>query len=749
MWGFWIASAVTMLMVIAYLIGPRFLVDLENKSLDFRFLIRGEVQPSGDINIIAIDERSIAEFGRWPWSRDLMANLITKLAAAEVKVIGIGITYSEPEITDRMKTITDIRAEVESIAPEKTELLEALDEKQREASTDARFARAIGEAGNVIMAIAPVIRGTHGQPGIDSTSGPTPSDTPHATPFDIGKYAFTLVKNSSLVEAFDPIEASDILPPLPVLMEQAAGLGHVYALQDRDGLLRYGVLTIQYNDDYFPSLPLVVAQTALGIPWDHMVLRLAESVILDDITIPTDEQGRMLLFHYGKEATFTHYSAAAVLNDELPPGTLENKIIFIGATAIGAYDLWSTPFDSNVAGTDINATIAENIIHGQMLTRNERTKTLDVLAIIIGGLLVGLIVPNVRGLYGTGAVIGLLAWYTFLAQYLFVTQGMWISLVVPLNTILFCYIALTVLSYMTEERRAKEVRAMFSSFVNPRIVEELIKHPDAARLGGFRREVTLLFSDIRGFTTFSEKHRDEPENIVVQLNEYLQAMTEEVFRSDGTLDKFVGDAIMVFWGAPIEQPNHAELGVRCALAMRKRLNRLNMKWIAEGKEPFAIGIGLHTGDAIVGNMGAKGLKMDYTAIGDTVNLAARLEGTTKEYGTHMIISEETNRLAGADFATRELDYIAVKGKEKPVTAFDVMGEAKDVSASQVKLRDAFQLALKAYRNKDWDEADTQLDTCLSLNENDGPARTFRDRIQALREAPPPENWDGVWQMTEK
>ena len=226
-------------------------------------------------------------------------------------------------------------------------------------------------------------------------------------------------------------------------------------------------------------------------------------------------------------------------------------------------------------------------------------------------------------------------------------------------------------------------------------------------------------------------------------------MTEEVFRSDGTLDKFVGDAIMVFWGAPIEQPNHAELGVRCALAMRKRLMELNEKWAAEGKEPFAIGIGLHTGAAVVGNMGAKGLKMDYTAIGDTVNLAARLEGTTKEYGTHVIISEETNRLAGADFATRELDNIAVKGKNKPVTVFDVMGEANGLSKSQLQLRDTFGLALSAYRSKDWDEADKQLTVCLSLNEDDGPAQTFRDRIQPLRESPPPEHWDGVWRMTKK
>mgnify|MGYP001284641639 CR=1 FL=1 len=752
MWGGWVVVGVTALMIFFYLFGPRFLVDLENKSLDFRFLARGEIQPSNDIVIIAIDERSISEFGRWPWSRDLMATLVNKLNSSGVRVIGIDIIYSEPEITDRMKTIATLRTEVESIQSDaymKTAFLDILDEKQSEASADAKFVRAIGEAGNVVMAVAPVIRRGSSQDGLNFISRLKLSDTKFSTSFNVGKYVFNLVKNSSLDTVFDPIEVEDILPPLPELLEQAIGLGHVYALQDRDGIIRYGILTVRYKDDYFPSFPLVVAQTFLGIPWDRMVLRLAESVSLGDITVPTDERGRMLLHHYGQSSTFTHYSAAAVLSDELPPGTLEDKIVLVGTTAMGAYDLRSNPFDPNVSGAEINATVVENIIHGQMLNRNERTKTFDVLAIIIGGLFTGLIILNLRGLHGTGAVVVLLLGYVFFVQYLFATHGVWISLVAPLTTILFCYVALTVLSYMTEERRAREIRSMFSSFVNPRIVEELIQNPDAARLGGFRRDVTLLFADIRGFTSFSEKHRDDPENVVIQLNEYLQAMTEEVFRFDGTLDKFVGDAVMVFWGAPIKQPNHAELGLKCALAMGKRLKILNERWEREGREIFTIGIGLHSGSAVVGNMGSKGLKMDYTAIGDTVNLAARLEGATKEYNTCVILSEVTNFCMGEGFITRELDYISLKGKENPVRVFDLMGEAKDASMLQVKLREAFQSVLKAYRNKDWDEAETQLNICLSLNESDGPALTFRDRIQLLRETPPQENWDGVWRMAKK
>jgi adenylate cyclase len=268
------------------------------------------------------------------------------------------------------------------------------------------------------------------------------------------------------------------------------------------------------------------------------------------------------------------------------------------------------------------------------------------------------------------------------AQYLFVAHGLWIDVVHPMLTILVVFTAVMVLRFMTEERQAKEIRTMFSSYVSPRIVEELIKDPAKATLGGQRKELTMLFSDVAGFATFSEKH--SAEEVVAQLNEYLGAMTEIIFRWNGTLDKFVGDAIVVFWGAPLEQPNHVELAVKCALHMRKRLEELQEKWRAEGKVPFENGIGINTGHAVVGNIGAEGKKMDYTMIGDHVNLAARAEGLTRKFGSPIVITEYTaerlKRLMGTEetednfgrirhIDLRKLGSVRVKGKDQPVVVY--------------------------------------------------------------------------------
>src|SRR5437870_10104656 len=287
-----------------------------------------------------------------------------------------------------------------------------------------------------------------------------------------------------------------------------------------------------------------------------------------------------------------------------------------------------------------------------------------------------------RALQGTALAVSAIVGYIVLAQYLFVAHGLWIGAVYPLLTGGLVFTSITVLKFMTEEKQAKEIRTMFSSYVSPRIVSELIKDPEKARLGGHRRELTMLFSDVVGFTTFSEQHTAE--EVVTQLNEYLGAITDVVFQWNGTLDKFVGDAVVVFWGAPLDQPDHAELAVKCALHMRKRLEELQAKWRAEGKVPLDNGIGINTGEAVVGNIGAEGKKMDYTMIGDHVNLAARVQELTREFGCSLVISEETaarlrdligkherydNRGHLGHVSLRKLPPVKVKGKVQPVVVY--------------------------------------------------------------------------------
>jgi adenylate cyclase len=267
--------------------------------------------------------------------------------------------------------------------------------------------------------------------------------------------------------------------------------------------------------------------------------------------------------------------------------------------------------------------------------------------------------------------LALFGGYLGVVYYLFAAKGLWFNLVYPASALFFGYIGQTAYRFFMEERRARDIRRMFSSYVSKRIVDELIRDPSKAKLGGDRKEITVLFSDIRGFTSFSEKL--QPEEVVSLLNEYLGAMTEIVFEHEGTLDKFVGDAIVALWGAPIGQPDHAERGVRCALAMIDRLKKLQDKWKAEGKHVIDIGIGINTGEMVVGNIGAPGKKMDYTVIGDNVNLGARLEGLTRQYNNHIIISEYTYAKVKDAVQAKELGTVTVKGKQKPVVVYDVTG----------------------------------------------------------------------------
>jgi adenylate cyclase len=351
----------------------------------------------------------------------------------------------------------------------------------------------------------------------------------------------------------------------------------------------------------------------------------------------------------------------------------------VGTTALGTYDQKATPYSANFPGVEKNATVVANILDQRFLEKSLWAGPVDKATIVLFGVGLGVILPRLRALTGSAVAAGTLVGFVIVAQYLFVRHGIWLDMAYPLLTILLVFMANTVLKFSTEERQAKEIRAMFSSYVSPRIVEELIKDPDKARLGGQRKECTLLFCDLIGFTSFSAER--PAEEVVQMLNEYLGAMTEVVFRWNGTLDKFVGDSIVAFWGAPLDQPNHVELATRCALHMRARLNQLWEKWQAEGKALLDNGIGLNTGEVVVGNMGAEGKKMDYTVIGDHVNLAARVEGLTRQLQVPIVITEyAVDRLRPylspsegkptlGHLEYRKIGAVKVKGRPLPVVVY--------------------------------------------------------------------------------
>ena len=669
-----VAILVTAVMLIVFWFDP--LARFEDASLDIRFLLRGPRPAGEEVKLVLIDEPSIRELGRWPWSRDKQAQLVTAIADDGAKVIGIDVIFSEPEVTEYLHALREVRdaADAEAASPRLRNLLAR---RIDAADTDSQFAHALARAGNVVLALPLLIPE-------DSSRQYTPQFV--QAPSYIKKAEFMLIRDSRNGEDLAPYRAIDSVPPLKAFADSAISLGHVFTVPERDGVTRYEYLALRYGSgqDYFPSLGLEVARLYLGVPRDRMSITLGDGVRLGQIFIPLDQKARMLIDYAGREQSIPHISATDVWHKRFPPGSFKGKAVLIGTSALGTYDQKATPFSANFPGVEKNATVAENILHQRFVMKSIWMGPLDFGLILLAGLGLGTTVMRMRALQAAALSLTLILGYIVAVQILFLTYGIWIGVVYPVLTALLVFVAVTVLKFMTEEKQAQEVRTMFSSYVSPRIVNELIKDPKKARLGGQRKELTMLFSDIVGFTSFSEQRTAE--EVVAQLNEYLGAMAEVVFRWNGTLDKFVGDAIVVFWGAPLDQPDHAELAVKCALHMRQRLEELHKKWLAEGKYPLDMGIGINSGEVLVGNMGAEGRKMDYTMIGDQVNLASRVEGLTRKFKAPIVITEHTLKhiqplLAAEDteankgrlgpLLIRGFGVVLVKGREKHVLAYAV------------------------------------------------------------------------------
>ena len=639
--GFGLAVGITICMLLLRLM-PDLFYRLEATALDARFKARGERSPGDEIVLVVIDEKSLKEVGRWPWPRAIQARLTEAISAARPRVIGLDIIYSEPDPADR------------------------------------QLGKSFRDTGNVVLAF-PFFVAEKSSALPPDVAGPAA-----AIPEFVRKSQFMVIRQAGSDVALTPYRAFDIQFPPSALTAQAAAAGHVYYIPDRDGITRYEYLAVQYGEagEIYPSFALEMARVYLNIPKEQVSLVLGEAVSLGSEVIPTDQKGRMLIDYVGPELSFKYVSATDVLHHRVPGEIFRDKAVFVGTAAFGAYDQKASPFSANVSGTEKNATVVENIIHGRVLKRPLWAGLLDVGMIVLCGLGLGLLLPHLGGLWGTIATSATVIGYALFTQYAFVAQNLWIDVVYPTLTILLTFVAITVLREFVEEKQAKEIRAMFSSYVSPQVVEELIRDPRKATVSGEWKELTMLFCDLVGFTSFGERH--SAEEVVAQLNEYLSAMTDVVFYWQGTLDKFIGDGLVAFWGAPLGQPDHVELGVKCALHMRRRFTELQNKWRAEGKHSFDCGIGLNTGMAIVGNIGAEGKKLDYTMIGDEVNLASRVQQLTRAHGCSLIVTRSTaeglKRLADAPegpgnrghvghIALRWLESAVVKGKARPVDVY--------------------------------------------------------------------------------
>jgi adenylate cyclase len=540
----------------------------------------------------------------------------------------------------------------------------------------------------------------------------------------------------------------DVEIPIPALTETAKGVGYVNAEPDADGVIRSVPLFLHYHGHTYPHLGLRLAMDKLGISPQQVSILPGKYVELGSRRLPIDQDGRMLIRYAGNSLKFKYLSFVDAFlgqtQDGRPLDFLKDKVVLVGVTAPGLADLKAVPFSQTFPGVEIYANIIHSILADQFTQRSPWWLTL---AIILGiGLLAGFLAMVFKPRSSWVAAVVLLVAYFAVSYYLMKDRGLAIEVVRPFGAVFFTLLGCMTYRYVTEERHANEVRGMFGTYMSPALVAQLIEKPDMLKLGGDQKEITVFFSDVQGFTTISEGLH--PGELVSLLNEYLTAMTDIILDYGGFVDKYEGDAIMAFWGAPVDEPEHAVRCCQCILDMRKKLAELNASLQARGKPQLFTRFGINTGTVIVGNMGSDE-RFAYTAMGDTVNQAARFEPANKEYGTYCMIGEATYEKVNGEMEARELDLLQVKGKTKGVRVFELLARKGELDPARQELLTLYNDGLQAYKERRWAEGMKAFQAALGLDPADGPSKTYLARCQAYQANPPPPDWDGAFVMKTK
>ena len=731
----------TFLIVVVFFIGPSFLEVVELKTLDLRFKSRGFMQANDAIALAVIDEKSLDEEGRWPWPRSKIARLVDYLSDDEAKVIGFDIGFLEPD-ENNLSFIQQLESKIGSLKLNNKELEKFLSESKMLADNDRILANSIKQSK------AKVILGYFLHMDQKSLGYEIESQVIDNRIAQISKSKYPVVQFPEkyaniglLIDAYSP-EVN-----IPILNQSADSSGYFNMFPDLDGAVRWIPLMIKRRQEILSPLSIQCVWHYLDRP--PLILKMAsygvQGIQMGDISIPTDETGQMMINYLGPPKTFTHYPITDIINDRIPKGTFKDKMVLVGATASAIYDMRNTPFSLVYPGVEVHATIIDNILGQNFLIRPDWIKILDVLAIILMGVVTGLVIPRLNAVKGILFAICLFIAHILLSRLFFVNYGLWFNITYPLAALIVLYVSHIIYKYVTEERERKKIKGAFTYYVSSSVVNEMLKHPEKLKLGGERKELTVLFSDIKDFTTIAEGLT--PEELVNLLNEYLTVMTDVVFKYDGTLDKYIGDAIMAVYGAPLDLPDHPFKACQSALEMIKGLKRLNQKWVGEGKQPMDIGIGINTSPMMVGNMGSK-QRFDFTAMGDSVNLGSRLEGANKSYKTSIIIGELTYESVKNEFVCMELDSVKVKGKKQPVKIYSLVG-VKDLPGIPEAIVIQFNEGVTVYKERKWDEAIQIFENIAAVDPDLYAAQLYVERCNNFKKSPPPPDWDGVYVMTSK
>jgi len=748
-----------------------FLKRFEYSTLDTRFRYRPPqyTRPDPRIVVVAIDQRSQEVLGKWPFSRKYFGQMLDQLRKDGARVVSFDVTFDKPD-----QTVAPIRALWGQIENDKKEgkppdpRMEAhVAELAKDYDSDAQFAAALRRFGPVVLGNF-YLQADEIQ-GIDDATLNKYAEmvqwyalNRNAIHPATGKADFAALLNSYQFEGTLFTATIANIPELaPPDNDEKTSIGFFNISSDADGVLRRGLLAVPFGRsnnpddiDLYGSLEVQTLRLYLGLKSEQVTVNYGQAGIAtiqfgDKLTVKPDWLGRVLINYRGPRETYPYTSIADVVTGKFKPGTFRDKIVLVGASATGIGDLRTPPYGGiDYPGLEVHANVIDNMLNNGFLIRGPHQEIFDLCLIFLFGIPLGIAMALVSPRWMWFG-LALLLPFGYL-NYVAFLRGYWLNFTLPALTLTANVMLVSLYRALVEEKEKRKVRSAFSRYLSPEVIRRLLVNPQLVEPR--KTEITVMFSDIRGFTTISEKL--DAQELALFLNRYLSDMTKIVFETQGTLDKYIGDAVMAFWGAPIEERDHAIQACNASLAMIKRVQELQKTWEAEGKPRLDIGIGLNSGPASVGNMGSE-LQVGYTALGDTVNLASRLEGLNKEYGTHILVNESTHEaVKDAGFLFRELDVIRVKGKLQPVVIYELVGEIAGLEKEpgyaelQQRLKD-FAAARGLYTHRKWDEAQKAFEEILKGVPGDGPARMYWKRCQEYLFDEPPAGWDGVFTMTHK
>jgi adenylate cyclase len=708
---------------------PQPLQEMRLRMFDLFQVLRPRAQTVRPVVIVDLDEKSLRELGQWPWPRTLVADLISRLHDLGAAVIGLDIVFAEPDRTSPAIAAAGFRG-IDEATREKLASLP---------SNDQVLAEAITKAGGVVV----------GQAGSAVPLPRSPAEAALQTGFAVrgpDPRPF-LVTFPGLLRNVLPIE------------QAAAGRGLFSINPERDGIIRRVPLVMAAQGALVPSLTMEMLRVVTGA--GAILVRSDEAgvreVAVPGLEVPTDLNGQFWI-HFNKRDPERYVSAADVLRGRVPTDRFRGRLVLIGTSAVGLLDIKTTPVDPTMPGVEVHAQILESVLTKTILARPNYAIGAELIAAVICGLAIIVAAPVLPATVVVALGALLIAGMIGMSWYFFAAQSLLIDFTYPLMSSWLIYLVLTFVNYFREQRQRQQIRSAFGFYLSPQLVEQLASSPEKLVLGGEERRMTVLFSDVRGFTSISEHYKDDPQGLTHLMNRFLTPMTNAIIERKGTIDKYIGDAIMAFWNAPLDDDDHETNACEAALEMLARAEALNVEFKREADAsgglhmPLRIGIGLNTGPCVVGNMGSD-FRFNYSVLGDTVNVASRLESRTKDYRLSMVIGSRTAEKAGRKFTTMEIDLIQVKGKKQPEAVYTVLGRADiDDDPDCRELRELNARMLASFRQQQWDEARRLIDRCRKLANGfavSGLYDMYVERIEAYRANPPTPDWNGVYEAETK